>query len=413
MAEIAPFSAIRYDYDRCGGDVSSVIAPPYDVLDQGDKDALLGRSDRNVVGIDLPHIPPKSAGPADCYDRSAAMLDAWLIDGTLTREDKPALYLYHQCFEHAGEQYTRRMFIARVKLVPFSDGSVLPHEKTFGGPKEDRLALMNATKVQLSPIFGIFADPKDAIGQAFSKTSSRSPDATGKLDGVDNRLWIVGDSTTVDPVVAAMGDKKIYIADGHHRYGTALLYRDHLAEQNGGSLPDDHPANWIMFVLASMDDPGCLILPYNRAIGQTDTASLLSAWADGVETCGADVADVVLFDGADGVETPVRFTNREALALLAPDECDAWRRLDYAYLHRYLIDELLSKKTGKEPKLHYAKSSEAVREKAKEKNGVALLLKATPMEILRSVSEAGGLMPQKSTYFFPKLATGLAINPLA
>jgi uncharacterized protein (DUF1015 family) len=412
MGLIAPFSAIRYDYSKCGGDVSGVIAPPYDVLNQGDKDALLARSDRNIVGIDLPHLPPKSAGPVEAYERSAAMLDQWLGDGTLMREEKPSLYLYHQCFEHGGRQFTRRMFIARVRLVPFSDGSVLPHEKTFGGPKEDRLALMKATKVQLSPIFGIFSDPADAIGTAFSKTASDSPDATGTLDGVDNRLWIVSDETTVDAVVSVMSDKSIYIADGHHRYGTALLYRDYLVEKNGGPLPEDHPANWIMFVLASMDDPGCLILPYNRSIGQIDVATLLNTWSEGVESCGADVADVVLLEGSSGVETPVRFTNRSVLGSLAPDACEAWRRLDYAYLHRYLLDELLAKKLGKEPKLHYVKSVEAAKKAARDHDGVALLVKATPMEILRGVSEAGGLMPQKSTYFFPKLATGLAMNPL-
>lgn len=412
MAQIAPFCAIRYDYAKLGGDVSGVIAPPYDVLNRGDKDALLARNDRNIVGADLPHIPPKSAGPVEAYQRSATMLDRWLADGTLTREDKRSFYLYHQCFEHAGKKYTRRMFITRVRLVPFSDGSVLPHEKTFGGPKEDRLALMKATRVQLSPIFGIFSDPADTIGRVFSAAAGDSPDATGTLDGVDNRLWIVNDASVLDSVVSAMRDKTIYIADGHHRYGTALLYRDHLAEQNGGTLPDDHPANWIMFVLASMEDPGCLILPYNRTIGQIDTAALLNAWTDGVEKCDTDAADMVLFDGANAAETPVRFTNRDALASLAPDECDAWRRLDYAYLHRYLLDELLAKKIGEKPKLHYVKSVEAAKLSAKDHYGVALLVAATPMEILRGVSEAGGLMPQKSTYFYPKLATGLAINPL-
>lgn len=412
MAQIAPFCAIRYDFTKLGGDVSGVIAPPYDVLDQNNKDALLARNDRNIVGADLPHIPPKSAGPAEAYQQSATMLEQWLADGTLTREQKPSLYLYHQCFEHAGQRYVRRMFIARVRLVPFSDGSVLPHERTFGGPKEDRLALMKATRVQLSPIFGIFTDPDDSIGKVFSATAGASPDAAGKLDGIDNRLWIVNDAETVESVVSAIRDRNIYIADGHHRYGTALLYRDHLAEQNGGTLPENHPANWIMFVLASMEDPGCMILPYNRAIGQIDVVTLLNAWSDGVEKCDADAADMVLFDGQSATKTPVRFTNRHVLASLAPEECDAWRRLDYAYLHRYLLEELLAKKIGKEPKLHYAKSVEAAKLSAKDHSGVALLVGATPMEILRGVSEAGGLMPQKSTYFYPKLATGLAINPL-
>lgn len=411
MAQISPFRAIRYDHDKCGGDISNLIAPPYDVLNQADKDALLVRSDRNIVAVDLPHLPPKKAGPNEVYLQSAALMDRWLADGTLTREDNPSLYLYHQSFEYAGRVYTRRMFIAGVRLVCFSQGSVLPHEKTFGGPKEDRLALMKATHAQLSPIFGLFSDPTNTVSDAFSQTESVEPDVIATLNGVENRVWIVHDPIVVDPVVKAMRDKTIYIADGHHRYSTALLYRNDLSKTQGESLPEDHPANWIMFVLASMEDPGCLILPYNRAIGQVDTPTLLSAWSAGVRQCDAAEADIILSeDGAE--ETPVRFTNRDILTSLAPDECDAWRKLDYAYLHRYLIDELLVKKTGKSSPLHYAKSVEAARRAARDNDGVALLMKATPMAILRDVSEAGGLMPQKSTYFHPKLATGLTINPL-
>ncbi|MCP4593753.1 MAG: DUF1015 domain-containing protein, partial [bacterium] len=141
MAEVRAFAAIRYDHSQLGGDLSSRIAPPYDVLDQEEKDGLLAVSDRNIVAIDLPHIPPKSLGPQEVYDRAAQTLEAWLADGTLLRESQPALYVYHQVFEHNGQTHTRRKFIARVRLMPFSEKVVLPHEETFGGPKEDRLAL--------------------------------------------------------------------------------------------------------------------------------------------------------------------------------------------------------------------------------------------------------------------------------
>ncbi|MHC4610708.1 MAG: DUF1015 family protein, partial [Planctomycetota bacterium] len=164
MAEIRPFQAIRYDQTRWGGDLSNVIAPPYDVLDQSDKEALLSRSDHNIVAIDLPHIPPKSAGPPEVYQRSAQMLDGWLESGALVRESQPALYVYHQVFEHDGKRYTRRKFIARLRLVPFSEGIVLPHEQTFGGPKEDRLALTKATRCNVSPVFALYTDPQDAVG---------------------------------------------------------------------------------------------------------------------------------------------------------------------------------------------------------------------------------------------------------
>ncbi len=421
MPEISPFPAIRYDFQRYGGDLSNLISPPYDVLDEHDKQTLLTRSNRNIVAVDLPHIPPKSAGPAAVYEQSARMLDKWLDDGTFVRESSPALYVYHQRFEHGGRSYLRRMFIARVRLVPFSEGSILPHEKTFGGPKEDRLALMKATKCNLSPIFGLFSDPEDRIGSAFAATIEKSSDAKAALDGVDNRLWVATDAALIERVATELRSKRVYIADGHHRYGTALLYRDHIAERTGG-LSADHPANFVMFVLASMDDPGCLILPYYRVLGHVDLQTLMSAWQEGVKEAvsgraevhspSGDRQDLILRDGATDREIGLRFTNRRILQALEPNEVGPWYDLDYAYLHRYLLDELLVKKLGAEPKIHYVKSPEDARKTARGEKGVALLVNATPMFHLRAVSEAGGLMPQKSTYFYPKLATGLTINPL-
>lgn len=414
MPEVAPLAAIRFDQTRTNGDLSALLAPPYDVLDQADKDALLAKSNRNIVAIDLPHIPPKSAGPAKVYRRSAAILETWLADGTMIREKQPAIYLYHQRFVHGGKTYTRRKFIARVRLQPFSEGSVLPHERTFGGPKEDRLALMKATKCQLSPVFGLYADPQDAVGSAFAAIASTKPDVTGTLDDVENLVWVVTDAGVIDKVVSTMADKKIYIADGHHRYGTALMYRDWLIAESAGSLPGDHPARFVMFVLASMDDPGCLILPYNRVLAGVDLDAVRDAWSDGTESSPTENADVVLHEGSTGREVGLRFTNRDVLPSLEPGQCEPWYKLDYAYLHRCLINELLTQRIGADNvKVRYVKSAEDAKQTARDESGVALLVKATPMSHLRAVSESGGLMPQKSTYFHPKLATGLTINPLA
>ncbi|MCH8147903.1 MAG: DUF1015 domain-containing protein, partial [Planctomycetes bacterium] len=241
MPEIRPFPAIRYDHSRYAGDLSEVLAPPYDVLNQADKDVLLAKSDHNIVAIDLPHIPPKTLGPSKAYEQSAAAMTDWLARGILIREDAPALYLYHQLFEHAGTSYTRRNFIARVRLHPFSDNVILPHEQTFGGPKEDRLALMKTTKCNLSPVFVLYADPQNQIGKAFAAVAARPPDVSASLDGIDNRMWIAKDPAVIDAVTKVMADKKLYIADGHHRYGTALNYRDWYAKGQGGSITDDHP----------------------------------------------------------------------------------------------------------------------------------------------------------------------------
>lgn len=413
MAEIRPFRGIRYDAERLSGDLSAVLAPPYDVLEQADKDRLLAKSPRNIVGIDLPHLPPKSAGPAKVYEDAAKKLADWRREGTLIQDAEPSLYIYHQKFTHDGRSFTRPMFIAAVRLRAFDEGVILPHEKTFGGPKEDRLALMKATGCALSPIFGLYSDPGNDIGKLFAPIIARPTVAAGTVEDVENQLWKVTDIGTLDGVARALADRRVYIADGHHRYGTALMYRDGVRGRNGGPLPDDHPANFVMFVLASMDDPGCLIMPYYRTLGGISLERLQAAWADGVRGVPTpDQADLVLHDGKTGREVAVVFTQREALDQLAAAECPAWRKLDYAYLHRYLIDELLAKQAEHTPSIHYLKSRELAIQTAQEESGVALLVKATPMAHLRAVAEAGGLMPQKSTYFHPKLATGMTILSL-
>lgn len=183
MIDLRPFRAIHYNPARYP-DLSDFVAPPYDVLDQPDKDALLAKSARNIVAVDLPFIPPKSAGPPDVYAKAAALLKSWLEDGTLVRDPQPALYVYHQSFTHAGRSYTRRMFFAVLRLVPFSQGDILPHEETFGGPKEDRLALMKATACNLSPIFGLYADPENQVDAHFIRHVARKPDLVATLDNV-------------------------------------------------------------------------------------------------------------------------------------------------------------------------------------------------------------------------------------
>jgi uncharacterized protein (DUF1015 family) len=185
MLDVRPFAAIRYDARRLGGDLSKLVAPPYDVLDESDRAELLSREEHNIVAIDLPHVPPKSAGPPEVYERSAKLLERWLSERVLVREAKPALYIYHQTFEHEGRKYTRKKFIARLRLASFSEGVILPHERTFGGPKEDRLALMKATRCNLSPIFGLYSDPQNEVAASFSGEIARPPDFCAQLDDVE------------------------------------------------------------------------------------------------------------------------------------------------------------------------------------------------------------------------------------
>jgi uncharacterized protein (DUF1015 family) len=428
MSTIRPFSAIRYAIDTASRDISTRLAPPYDVLSREDKDALLAADPRNFVGVDLPHIPPKSAGPPEAYEASRRQIEQWLGDGTMVRDSQPACYVYHQAYTHAGVDYIRKMFFARLRIEPFGTGGVFPHELTFGGPKEDRLCLTKATAANLSPIFGLYQDGANAVAARLESALSGQPLLVGTMDGVENRVWPVIDPEVIGDVTGLMADKPIYIADGHHRYGTAGLYRDWLIEQQG-ELPEDHPANFVLCVMCAMEDPGLLILPTHRVLpGVTVEGELLRQDAQiEVAELGVNTADevppalaefgpqaVAAYSAAEKAFLAVRPKDPAILAALEPDHAEAWRALGLAFLHAYLLERVVSPKLckGRAPSIRYVKAAQSAVDEAHASDGTVFLMQATTMEELRSVCQAGEVMPQKSTYFYPKLASGLVINPL-
>ncbi len=433
MAQIKPFAGIHYAH-RDDVDFSKVIAPPYDVLDAKGKDELLARDHRNIVAIDLPHLPPKTAGPDSAYVAANQTLRAWLNDGTLTCDPRPAIYPYAQTYQHGDRSFHRRGFICLVKLSAFGAGDVVPHEKTYKGPIEDRMKLMRATGVQLSPIFGLFNDPRNEVTHALYAQASK-PQLSGTLDGVKNDLWSVTDAEVENKVIDLMRSKPIYIADGHHRYTTALQYQKEMAEAHGGALPPNHPANWCMFVLVGMQDEGLLILPTHRLIGglaNWDIDAFTQAIAGDFEVTATplrrdhvdELADTLggypphtfgLLDGKSGRVFTLRLRNPDLLAKLEPTQSEAWRSLDVAILQRYLLDEVLAPKFagGGELLKGYTADPHAIAPQVDgTKYQLALILKSTPLKALEDLGKHGEVMPQKSTYFFPKLATGMVLNPL-
>jgi uncharacterized protein (DUF1015 family) len=440
MCEIRAFPAIRYD-TRSGADLSTRLAPPYDVLDAEDKRSLLARDARNFVAIDLPHVPPKDAGPADLYRQARQTLEAWLADGTLVRDERPALYVYHQRYEHAGRSYLRKMFFARMRLEPLGQGSVFAHEQTFGGPKEDRLCLMRETRAHLSPIFLLYPDERNAVSTRLDAALAPEPLAAGHLDGVESRLWAVTDGITISQVCDLMRPRPAYIADGHHRYGTALLYQEELVRARG-AVPSDDPANFVLVVMCAMEDEGLLILPTHRVLPgfaprpgrfrddpALEIAHLPVDSADQVpsalEKFGPQA--VGLFTSAEPGFFMIRPRQAGILDPIAPDRSPAWRRLGLAFLHAYLIERfappapanaapekpsaVTSPTAAGKPVIHYVKSAPAAVDEARQ-GGCVFLLQPTTMAELAAVCQAGDLMPQKSTFFYPKLASGLVVNPL-
>ncbi len=433
MAQIRPFAAIRYAR-RPESDFSHLIAPPYDVLTDADKARLQAQNSHNIVTIDLPHTPPKEAGPDAVYQQANLTLQSWLKSGVLARDPRPAFYPYAQTYQQGQRTVHRRGFMALVRLSPFGKGEVVPHEKTYKGPIEDRMKLMRATGVQLSPIFGMFSDPRHAVTEALYQNVAK-PELSGMLDGVKNDLWHVNDASTINKVTDLLEDHPVYIADGHHRYTTALQYQQECIAAAGGMLPANHPANYCMFVLVGMQDPGLLILPTHRLLGglagfnidklrsvlggnATIEPTTLPAKATAeLETLVAHQPTHTfgLYDGASGKSYLIRLTNKDVLANLEPGQSSTWRELDVAILQRYLIDEVIRPAFSPSADVMrgYTANGAAVAEQVDgQKYQVGLVLQSTPLHALEALGKHNEVMPQKSTYFFPKLATGMAINVL-
>src|SRR5437660_374309 len=270
MAEIQAFRGFRYDLGRVGA-LSDVVAPPYDVIDAGLQQALYERSPYNVIRLILNKESPADTERDNRYTRAAHALKAWQQDGILVQDSARALYVYHQDFEVEGRRYTRKGFMARVRLEKFGVGRIYPHEETLPGPKADRLKLFRATALNLSQIFGLFPDPLGAVQAKLDAAVGRALplQATDHL-GVVSKLWPVTDQHVVSAVTGFMGPKPIFIADGHHRYETALKYLEE-KQQTGEVKSADAAASFVLMMLVSMQDPGLVILPTHRLVSGLDS----------------------------------------------------------------------------------------------------------------------------------------------
>ncbi|MAO24041.1 MAG: hypothetical protein CMJ35_09920 [Phycisphaerae bacterium] len=446
MPAVHPFRAIQYNQGT--GDVSDLIAPPYDVLDLSHKDAMLAKNPDNIVAVDLPHVPAKELGPAEAYEASAKKLRDMIDAGTMKQSDTPAMFAYRQTFEFHGETYQRCGMVATLDTVPFGNregGGILAHEQTFGGPKEDRMALMKATQCQTSPIFGLHPDEGgDAVKILHSVMDARDADMIADMgDDIKQEIWTISDESTIAAYQKALAGEDIFVADGHHRYNTALNYLESL-----GDVPADHPARRTMFVLVSMSDPGLAIGPTHRVLGgmeDYEVERFIEA-AQGLLNVEPIDNDPMLFESqmetlAERERTPNVFgiydyatglcfgawpAVDDPLDAQFPKQSQAWRTLDVALIQHLIVEEICQPElnNGEPVKWAFPHSIEEVIEigKGKETGSsiagggrpqLAIIVRPTPLEAVRDISRAGELMPQKSTFFYPKLATGLWINPLA
>jgi uncharacterized protein (DUF1015 family) len=431
MADIRAFRAYRYDLGRVGA-LADVVAPPYDVIDPALQQALYDKSPYNVIRLILNKETPSDTETDNRYTRAAATLRDWLRDDVLMQDSARGLYVYHQDFEVEGRRYTRKGFLARIRLEPFGTGRIYPHEETLAGPKADRLKLFRATGMNLSPVFGLYPDPEGAAMSRLEAVTARALplEATDHL-GVVSKLWPVTDQGAVSAVTGLLGPKPVFIADGHHRYETGLRYLEE--RRAAGEVAGEEAApNFILMMLVSMSDPGLAILPTHRlvrglpgltadrlasALGTHFQVEKVGVGAQGAhdawELIEADGGQDVLGFGtvADGVWQTARFRDPGAMKQLDADHSADWRGLAVSVLHVLVLDRLLAPQ-GK-PECRYVHLLREVTDAAAARDcDLAVLVPPATMGHVERIAGNLEKMPPKSTYFYPKLLSGLVFNSL-
>lgn len=432
MPEIRAFRGIRYDLGHVGS-LSEVVAPPYDVIGPELQEELYKRHPCNVVRLILNRQEPGDDEANNRYTRARRFLRSWREEGVLFTEADPAVYVYHQVFPIAGETFTRRGFMARMRLSPFGQGSVFPHEQTMPGPKMDRLMLTAVCKANLSQIFALYPDPENEAQELLEGAiAGQTPtEATDHL-GVVHRLWPVTDVDVISDVVGVMGPKPMFIADGHHRYETACEYRNQIYDS--GQLDEDHPAGFVLTMCVAMEDPGMVVLPSHRLFrglpemssdelvarlgdcfttrpAGTGPEAAAGVWED-IETGGGQSA-LGLYTRQDQrwVIAELTEAGRQKMAEVAAGHDEPWRELGVSILHRLVIETLLGQEEIPKPRYVHLVDEVVEGLRTAEFPLAAVVMPAT-VDHVRAISLGGERMPAKSTYFYPKLLSGLVINPL-
>jgi len=418
MADVQPLRALHYQ-ESVAGPLAAVVAPPYDVIDTAQRAALLARSPFNVVAVDLPQ------GGEDPYATAGELFESWQLQGVLARDGEPAIWAHTQDYSGPdGVARTRRGFFCRVRIEDYGPGRVRPHERTHPGPKEDRLKLTRATRANVSPIFSLYSDPGGAAWGALAPATASPP--WGEVtdgDGTVHRLWRVSDPSAIAAVQAAASSSELLIADGHHRYETMQAY----AEEIGGD--GDH--RYILMCLVALEDPGLTVFPTHRLVGGLDETrrealeQTLARDFDVVECSAEDATpapgrgplEIGVIDRGGARARSLRLRDQAIADASLPGRSAAYRELDTGVLEALVLkgalglsDEDIAHFNG----MFYARdSAEALAKVASGEYDAAFLMRPTPVEQVREVAAAGENMPPKSTYFFPKLLTGLLFNPLS
>jgi uncharacterized protein (DUF1015 family) len=432
MIRITPFRGVFYNQKKFR-DLSKVIAPPYDVISKEEQEKLYKKSPHNFIRLDLSQEP-------DSYPVVAQLLSEWLATGVFERDATPAIYfLSHRFKLKSGEQKIRKGFFALTELQDFSNGEIRPHEKTLDAPKEDRLKLMLACHAQLSPIFTLYSQPKQTLNQMLAiEVEGVEPFVQVEQDNGDEcRLWRIDSAEVIKRTQQEMTDQQLLIADGHHRYEATLSYRDRMRSERG-QWSGRESFNYIMTYFANIDDDNVVILPTHRLVrgyahkpfldleeqlqtyfyveqhpktpeGKTSFLKALKIAARKHRVLGASFK-------RDPRYLILRLKNRRIMQRLAKDLSAPLRELDVSTLHLLILEHILGMTPDEQVKgqnIRYSQDEEFVLQTVeKEDYQAAFILNATKADEIQTIVASGEKMPQKSTYFYPKLPSGLLVNKL-
>lgn len=435
MATIKPFKGLRYNIEKVGG-LEHVVTPPYDIISDEEQKAYYDKHPNNVIRLEYGAEYETDSELDNRYTRAAAFLRSWIDDGVLQFEDKECLYLYEQRFSFLGQELTYRGFVTLTQLEEFSKGVILPHEETLSKAKTDRLNLMTATHANFSQIYCLYMDETGKIRSMMEQITKSPADIsfTAENDILQN-VWIVRDDAIIAAVQAEFADKQLFIADGHHRYETALNFRNKMREENSDWKESDL-FNYVMMMLVDMDDPGLVVFPTHRLVNNVkiDEVMAVSLLKDDFDIdkiivdsktsmlCDAIAKDLVALKEKKGFalyfggEYYYRLSLNDASVMekYLPDKSEAYRNLDVTILHTLVLDKIYGIDTenlANQKNLTYTRDPmEAIEAVQNGSQQCAFLLNATKVREIKDVSLAGEKMPQKSTYFYPKLITGIVMN---
>lgn len=426
MANVRPFCGLRYNTEKVGS-LSFVTAPPYDIISDAEQESLVTRHKNNIITLELGKNYKTDDDNNNRYTRARDCMNEWISLDILKKDNTPSYYIYEEIFEISGTTRNLRGIISAVELVPFSEKIVLPHEETLSKAKADRFNLMNETHANFSPVYFLYMDERKIVSSIISDVcSSKTPDESFTTDdGIIHNMWIVNDKSTCSIIENSFKDKQLFIADGHHRYETALNFSK--------TLPENYGAQHILAFSVEMDDPGLVVLPTHRIVKNIENFNeehvlsqlkeyfyIHKVYTDNIEKTAEklleeNIAEItfVFYTGNDYFHL-LKLKDYDAMSKLLPEKSEAYHKLDVSVLHTLILDKIFNINTenmANQKNLLYTKfSTEAIEAVKENQVNCSFLLNGTKIRQIKDVSLNNEKMPQKSTYFYPKLITGLVIN---